>query len=480
LESIHINIRNIYAAVLLIILSVICGYAFTQGGMMLPAVVAALPFGVAFVALIINKPKKGIYTSLIFGFFVNGITRYVDGPFGLFIDVILVITALGLVFRLNRDNESPGINNRLTLALLIWFAYTLLELVNPEALSFEAWFYAVRGVSLYFLCTVLLTLVLLHKEKDFDTFIMIWFCFSLLGTLWGMKQFFIGLDAAESRWLESGAKITHVLFGKLRIFSFYSDAGQFGAAQAHTAVTAFILALGKGNNGKRIFFLITALLSIYGMLISGTRGALFVVITGMAIYLLLSNNLKIILPGIIAGVLVFCMLKFTMIGQGNDQIRRMRTALDPNDASLQVRLDNQKKLSAYLESRPMGGGIGSGGSWGKRFSPGTFLAETELDSWYVKIWVEGGIIGILLYVLMIIFILADRFIFIFRLKDPPLRQKMAAVYAGVFGICFASYGNQIFGQLPTGNIMYISIAMLYLAGNFIPKSSLNSNDEPAV
>jgi VanZ family protein len=462
------------------LLALLLGFAFTKGGILAPAAVAALPFGLGFVALIIAKPRLGLYSSLIFGFFANGITRYVEGPFGLFIDIILLITALGLVFRLRSDPHSPGINSKLSLAVLIWFIYTLLELFNPEAISFEAWFYAVRGVSLYFISTVLLTLVLLYKEKDCDTFIKIWFICSLLATLWGMKQFFIGLDSAEVRWLESGAKITHVLFGKLRIFSFYSDAGQFGAAQAHTAVAAMVLALGPIKKKQRIFYIITALLSIYGMLLSGTRGALFVVITGMGVYLLLSAKPKIIIPGIITGVMFFCILKFTYIGQGNDQIRRMRTALDPNDPSLQVRVENQKKIKAYLADRPMGGGIGSAGAWGQRFSPETFLADTPLDSWYVKIWAEGGIVGLLIYLGVILFILADRFIFIFRIKDPPLRQKMAALYAGVFGICFASYGNQIFGQLPTGNVMYLSITFLFLAGNFIEKKSLNMNDESSL
>jgi hypothetical protein len=471
------NSRNIYAGLLIVVLAVLLGYAFTRGGILVPAAVAALPFGVAFIALIIVKPRIGLYTSLIFGFFANGITRYVDGPFGLFIDIVLVLSALGLVFRINRDTKTPGVNNRLTWAVLIWFAYTVIELVNPEAVSFEAWFYAVRGVSLYFISTILLTFVLLYKEKDCDNFIMVWFCFSLIGTMWGLKQFFFGLDAAENAWLESGAKITHVLFGKLRIFSFYSDAGQFGAAQAHTAVVALVLALGKQSRKKRIFFLITAALSIYGMLLSGTRGALFVVVTGIAVYFLLSNNIRIILPGAVIGALFFCMLKFTSIGQGNDQIRRMRTALDPNDASLLVRIENQKKLSEYLVSRPMGGGIGSAGSWGQRFSPDTFLANMPLDSWYVKIWVESGVVGLVIYIALILFILADRFIYIFRMKDLRVRQKMAALYAGVFGICFASYGNQIFGQLPTGNVMYLSIAFLFMAGNFIEKSSLNSNDE---
>jgi len=38
---------------------------------------------------------------------------------------------------------------------------------------------------------------------------------------------------------------------------------------------------------------------------------------------------------------VYIFFAHTTIGQGNAEIRRMRTAFDPNEASLQVRLENQ-------------------------------------------------------------------------------------------------------------------------------------------
>jgi hypothetical protein len=62
---------------------------------------------------------------------------------------------------------------------------------------------------------------------------------------------------------------------------------------------------------------------------------------------------------------------------------------------------------------------------------------------------------------------------------------MAAFYGGIFGVCFASYGNQIFGQFPTGSVMYMSMVYIFLAENFIEKRSLkrskeNSNDELSI
>lgn len=474
----QLKAKDLLKAVLLFILAGVLAIVFTKGGIAAMIGLAALPIGLGLVGLIIAKPRIGLWSMFVFSFFANGITRYIDGPFGLGVDIILLITALGLLFRTKEDLDAPGVKSPLMTAVLIWFAYTVFEIVNPEARSFEAWFYASRGVSLYFVSTIPLTLALLHKEEDLDTFINIWFGLSLLATFWGLKQLTYGMDFAEERWLEAGARKTHMLFGKLRVFSFYSDAGQFGAAQAHTGVVAGILAMGPAKTKRRrYFYIFTSLLSLYGMAISGTRGAMFVAITGFAIYFLVSNNMKIIIPGIILGALAFGMLKYTNIGQQNDQIRRMRTGLDPNDASLMARLENQQKLKVYLASRPIGGGIGSAGSWGQRFSPGTFLATTPLDSWYVKIWAESGIIGLTIYIGMLLYLLGNRFKFLFKLKDPELKFKLSALYGGFFGVCFASYGNQIFGQFPTGSVIYMSLVFMFLGETFVRRRSLNTMND---
>jgi hypothetical protein len=169
-----------------------------------------------------------------------------------------------------------------------------------------------------------------------------------------------------------------MLFGRLRVFSFYSDAGQFGASQAHTAVVAFILFINEKARGRKFFYLVTGVLCILGMLISGARGAIAIPVIGFFTYLVLIRNFKIVVVGVVIFAILFGLLKFTHVGQGIYQINRLRTALNPNDASFQVRLENQKKLKLYLNAHPFGGGIGSAGYWGQRFSPNTFLANLAL------------------------------------------------------------------------------------------------------
>lgn len=184
---------------------------------------------------------------------------------------------------------------------------------------------------------------MLDKHKDLPKFIFMWGLLGIIGTFWGIKQLMIGLDPFEQKWLsEPGNLTTHLLFGKLRVFSFYSDAGQFGASQAHMGIVAALLAVNETKWLPKILPAIVALLGIYGMLISGTRGAFAIPVVAMMTYLFLVKNWKaIILAGIVMGS-VFFFLKFTFIAQDVYEIRRLRTALDPNDSSLQVRIENQK------------------------------------------------------------------------------------------------------------------------------------------
>ena len=83
------------------------------------------------------------------------------------------------------------------MAVFTWFLYNVLQIFNPETVSIAAWFYAVRGVALYMLATVPLTLLLFNKRKYLDLFIWLWLALSLFGALWGIKQQLIGLDFAQ-------------------------------------------------------------------------------------------------------------------------------------------------------------------------------------------------------------------------------------------------------------------------------------------
>lgn len=428
--------------------------------------IIAFPMAMLYVINLFLNPRIGIITIIAFSFFVTGISRYLPGTWGLMIDGLLFMMYLALFFKEFRI-RIPWSNakSQLTLLVSVWFGYAFLQAVNPEAVSIEAWFYAMRGIALYQWLIIPLCFILFNKQKDLMLFFKIWGVISLLGTFKGMVQMIFGVDPFEQAWLDGGGAVTHVLFGKLRIFSFYSDAGQFGASQGHTGVVFGVLALFVKNNFKlRAFFVFVALMGLWGMLISGTRGAIAVPAMGGIMFIIVRKHLPSIIMGTIAGISVFVFFAYTTIGNNNDQIRRMRTAFDPNDASLQVRLENQRKLSGYLASRPFGGGIGSTGNWGQRFTPHTFLANTATDSWFVAIWADMGIIGLYLHLFILFFVLiTGAYNCMFKIRDDWIKGQITALVCGMAGIMMASYGNGVFGQFPTGILMYVGMVFIFWA-----------------
>ncbi len=443
-----------------------------------------LPFIAIYLNILFRHPIIGLYSAIVLGFVLLGLGKYITGiTLGVVMDGILIITYIALIFNKFTDkiDWSPALKD-ITLLSVIWFGYSVFELVNPEARSSAAWFSG-RGIGLYMMLIVPLTLIFIDSDKKLNFFFYLWGVLSILASLKGVMQHFWGVDHWEKAWLDEGNAQTHILFGKLRSFSFMSDAGQFGANQGYSAVVALILSMVQPNKKSRLFFIVVAVLGLYGMVLSGTRGAISVPLAGLMAFFVLRKNIRVMIVGFFLLLMVFVFFKYTSIGQGNDQIRRMRTAFDPNDASLQVRLENQKRLKTYLASRPFGGGIGLGGVKAQKYLPNAFLSQVATDSWYVLIWVEQGIVGLLLHLFILFYTIGKAsYLIVFRIRDPILKIKMAALVSGMFGVMVASYGNAVLGQMPTSILIYTSMALMLNTEKFdspppeIPQQSMAISD----
>ncbi|MGL4780998.1 MAG: O-antigen ligase family protein, partial [Bacteroidales bacterium] len=278
-------------------------------------------------------------------------------------------------------------------------------------------------------------------------------------------QKFIGFDSAETRWLYvDGFARTHILQTTIRYFSFFTDAANFGAAMGYSMFFFSIIAFVRNSLPERLYYLFVALMAGYGMMISGTRTAMVVPFVALFVYILLRKDFKkiIYMSLLLAGALIF--FKYTTILNGNPEIRRMRSAFHPeNDPSYLVRLANQQKMKVYMADRYFGVGIGLGGGKAKRYAPDAYMSQIATDSWFVMIWVETGIVGLLLHILTLLMILAGgAYILLFKIRDDDLRTYLIAFYAGLTGMIAASYANEIFGQLPNGFTIFTGMAFVYL------------------
>lgn len=467
LKNLYIHIGNHKKQLLFFLvamsLSILVAGSTQRYGFLGPLAVLALAAAGTFVIASFNNPRIAFIFYFAYCFVLGFVVKtFLDIPVGLAMDAILLLTWGSLLVNMNKFNWK-SLKNEHVLLSLIWFGISVLQVLNPYGGSFTGWFNELRFTALSWLLIAPIVFLLFNQMADLNRFIAFILFFSCLATLYGVKQLYIGLTGGERQWLDAGNNVTHILGGKLRAFSIYSDAGQFGASQAIMAVIAMVLAMGPFSITKKLIFGAIALVMLYGMAISGTRGALFALVSGLAYALFLSKNFKMLIVGSVFALGGLGVLKYTKIGDEIFQVRRLRSALDPKDASFNVRVENQKKLKFLLRDEPFGAGLGMSGMNGTTYNADKPIANIQPDSYWVKVWVMYGIVGLLIWFGINSYIIGKCSGIVWNLKDPKLKTKMIALTSGTVGCFICSYGNEVMNGLPSSVIMFMSWSFVFIS-----------------
>lgn len=410
-----------------------------------------------YLIFLFRNPRLGLVTVIAYCFLSGYIEREVtELPSGI-IEVLLIMTWISAIFAY-KSNDWQVIKNDLCALLLIWFIISVMEIANPEGGSIEGWIAELRTVALYPLLIIPIGFMIVRTNKDLNYLLYLFAILALIACINGIRQKHLGLTAAELDFLNGNP--THLIWGKLRIFSFY-DAAQFGSSQAQFAIISIILAFGNFKLWKRIVLFGIACLFLYGMLISGTRGVIIVIVIGAFTAIVLSKSYRILVIGSVFMMLILGGLKYTHIGSGNYEIYRLRSALNPEDASLNVRFSSQQLYSEYLKTRPFGGGLGITGHFGHKFNSDKYLSTIEPDSFWVKIWVMYGIVGFVFWFCMNMYILGKGCGIVWNIKNDKLRFKLIALLSGATGVFFCSYGNEIMNIMPSLIVFFLSLVIVY-------------------
>lgn len=439
----------------------------TVGGVSTGIVFSMVPFVIILFLSIASNPFWGLVVIFVLNYFIMGISRYLPiGYLGISTDAMIMITLISFMLRsaFKEDIEWFRIkNNMLLKLLLVWFAYCVLEFVNPSGVT-AAWLSAIRPYAIYPIFIVIFTTMLFNKFKYLKLMLFLWSIFTILAVGKVLMQVYWGFDSAELKWLSEGENArTHLLATGIRYFSFFTDAGNFGASMGYSMVVFLIAGFTIKTPSLKVYYILVSLGAMYAMFVSGTRGALAVPFAGLMLYTVCSKNIRsmIIVGSIVLGGYAF--LNFTTIGNNVGYISRMRTAFDENDASLVLRKQNQAILGVYMKNKPFGEGLGLSGGEGAAYAPGRLTTSIANDSWYVKIWVESGPIGLTIHIaLLAFFVLYGVYLVLFKIKDKEVRGIIAAILCGEVGLIASAWGNPIFVQYPNGILNYMVQAFVFM------------------
>lgn len=382
---------------------------------------------------------------------------------------ILQILLLGIAIIDTRETPHfERCTNLMLYALVIWCGFCTIEVLNDTCglgINMGAWYTGARMMAFQLLYVFLVFSVYISSPDTLTKYLKIWALLSLFSALWTLKQQYIGFTSNEISFLYGAGRNTHIIQGGtlIRYFSTFSDAANYGC-NAGAAATAFaIFGITSKNQKDRWFYIITTIIVVIAMFASGTRTAIFCMAGGFITFLFLSKSFKIIVPSAIIGGLFFFILAFTNIGQGNQQIRRMRSAFRKGDASTKVRDINQETMKKYMQDAPWGIGLGMGYKEVPANNKYNRMATIPPDSEYVYIWLRTGRIGITIFIIttLIMFAGACRIV-LFKIKDPSLASIGGGLCSAFVAIQLGGYANQVLMQFPNCLTFYGGLTIVYL------------------
>ena len=455
---------------LFIVVALLVGYYVAIGSYKVGALLIAGILGTPILLACLTNPKIGVLFILAVSFPLLGVKKYFssDPPLGLLLDAMLFLMFFGLYIRQIHSRDWKFAQSGVSYIVLIWTLFNLMEVLNPSAASRMAWFYTVRGMAglilLYFIA-----LFAMDRLRYISTVFKLFIGLSLAAALYALWQEFMGLNTYELRWLYADEARFKLIFqwGRIRKFSFLSDPTSFGILMAYAFVFSFVFIMGPTvSRGKKLFLCLAMLCILMGMIYSGTRTAYALVPIGLVFYTMLSLRRSMI---------VFCLIMFAggpvlmMKSTSNVHIYRIQSAFRPGkDASMQIRLENQKNIQPFIQSHPIGGGLGRVGVWGRRFSPDDPLSEFPPDSGYVRVAVEQGWLGLIIYCGLFFIVLKTGINHYIRVRAPDIKTYYEATLTLFFMLVVANYPQEAIVLLPNSIVAYICMAAIVRLKDFDP------------
>ena len=458
---------------LLFLLFLLAIYEFANSGFNTFAIVCLSP-ALIIAVYILFKWKMAAFWALLF---VNYIIQFKANPIPLPSGIPmslwdegleLLLLAIALI-DISQESRFGRAVNLMFVAIMIWCGLCTLELLNDTCnmgMDVSAWYTSFRLYALHLVWIILVFSIYISSPKILINYLRFWAVLSLFSVYWTWKQKNIGFTPEEYAWIFYGpGRSTHVLNGGslIRYFSTFSDAATYGCYAASTGAAFVIFGITSRINWERIFFIASGVLVIWGMFQSGTRTAIFSLAAGFLLYIFLAKSFKIAIPFTIFFGLFMAFLIFTDIGNGNQQIRRMRSAFDKSDASASTRDINKASIKKYIRDAPWGLGIGSTQANIPANNKYRKLSDIPPDSEYVYMWVHTGVIGIVVFVFcMVLMLVGACWVVMFKLKSPSLIGIGGGLCAAFVSIQLGAYANQILYQYPNAVTFFGGLAIVYI------------------
>ncbi|MEQ9297553.1 MAG: O-antigen ligase family protein [Cyclobacteriaceae bacterium] len=431
-------------------------------GLLVAAAIILLVIAAPIALSALWNTQIGLYIMVFFAYFLGVFNRLLRNvPLGIALDCMILIMLLGLLYRCYRHKDWSPFTSPISVAVGLWAAMNVIELFNPIAGSRMAWFYVIRPAVGYLLL-FFLTLSALKDEKQLYSLLFTLIAVNTISAFWGIYQYFFGYFDWEMAHIMRNDAL-HLVFndGRWRSFGSVGSPAQYGILMAFTGSISMMMIGGFRSLWIKGLLFIAGSSALLALLYSGTRSAFVIPGIFFIAWVVLSGKKRwyasLLVP--IIGLVVLANVQTS-----NYQLQRIQTIFNATqDKSYQVRAQNRAMITPWIIMHPIGGGLGSTGVWGTRFSPHTFLANFPPDSGLVRVAVELGWIGLILFLNVYgqtIWRAAKAYR---KMHNRKLRVVTAGITCGVAALLPVEWGQEVVGVYPISILFWLYTAILFRA-----------------
>lgn len=368
-------------------------------------------------------------------------SRLTNLPTGLLIDVILA-SGLFLVFlkyRIGMFTSHP-----IMMLLLIWFIFCLgLAFLYPEKIV--SWVYAIRNYSLR-LFSFALFYFMIRKQDDLNNLHNFFLLSSIPICIYGLLQFAGFFPGFDQDYIASNVgrseRFSHD--GKTRIFSIFSDPTTLGMYLSIMFFFAAIPLVRARRIINRGILAIAALMTSMVIVLAYSRTPYVLVLIGCILFLVFRPSKQRFMAFATLGLIAFIFV----MGSNSSISDRLKSGFQLKDnVSWEIRNVDRNYITPKILERPLGYGLGITGYTGHKFYDNSYLSNFQTNNGYLKLSVETGWLGLLLFTCIIAVILLQLFRYFLLLKSRGSRNQF---------------------------LMYFIPAILLVVGNF-PQEPLTLN-----
>ncbi len=460
------KLYNPLGYVLLISIAIALGYVISALQLKYGFLILIAIIGVPVLGACLFNQTFSVVLILTISISIELLRKYSSVPFGTALDGLLFLSFFGLLLNQLKERRKNFAKSPVSVFIMVWVLYNLMEVLNPWAGSRMAWLYTVRSMA----GLILFYFIACYAFKDLRSIIITIktiIILAFISALYGLKQEIFGFTTAELSWLYADPERFQLIFqwSRMRIFSFFSDPTNFGIYMGYMGTFCFVMATGPFKMKHKIWLAIGGGAMFLAMAYAGSRTPFVLVPFGFLILIMMTLEKKYIIG--MAAVFVLgtgVMMKST----SSAVMYRIQSAFDPtkSDDTMKVRLENQSLIQPFIYRHPFGAGLGSSGIWGKRFTPDSFLADFAHDSGFVRIAVELGWIGLTIYCLFLFTVIRTAIYYYLRVRNPKIRHFYLCFIVIFFMLTLANYPQEAIVQLPTSLVFYVSCAAIVKMKDF--------------